>query len=172
MDGTPINVGSLLESQMRQCANRTVGELFFQSLITKVCRKAGIPSKASSPGPYLVGTITLADISCLLPLPTPGAASSSVVPDQSPSQSGAESIPTTSVSTTAFGFTKFSSSNPSSQPPSAETTITLGGDLPKDTNVGSPKSYSSDNADPLYTPSDKEASDAIIPMDFMTDSDN
>lgn len=62
MDGTPINIGRLLESQIRQCAARTPRELFFPSLITQICRQMGINSTAQGQSTYIAGTITLQDI--------------------------------------------------------------------------------------------------------------
>lgn len=38
MDGTPLNLGCTIESQMWLCATRMVGELFFPSLTTRLCR--------------------------------------------------------------------------------------------------------------------------------------
>lgn len=113
MDGTPINVGRHLESQFRQCAARTAGELFFPSLITQLCRLVGITSTAPGQGTYLDGTITLPDIGRVMPLPDPVAVSPSAVPEHTTSESTAKSVPTTPYSTPGTGSTKLSSSSQS-----------------------------------------------------------
>lgn len=67
LDGSPLNVGQIIAAQIRHCAARTAGEMFFPSLITFMCQRLGLPAAARQSVPYVAGTITMVDLRRLLP---------------------------------------------------------------------------------------------------------
>lgn len=125
---------------------------------------------------YIAGTITLSDLRRIIPLPKPLAPPPPAVLAPSTTESTAEFSPTTLVSTPAIDSASSSSksrstSGPSSaQHPSVDTNLTPGEEWPKDTNVGSPEFYSSDNSNSSYQPSKRSASEDID--NIITDSDH
>lgn len=82
LDETSINIGRIIERKICQCASRNAGELFFPSLITTMCQKAGVTTVNRGNLSYTTETITLHDICHFSPMPEGLVApASSIVPD-------------------------------------------------------------------------------------------
>lgn len=92
LDGSPINIGQIIEKQIKQCASRIASELLFPSLLTTMCRKAGVATSNQGRISYAVGTITLHDIRRFMPMQKLSASQPLVVPDHPPPEEGAMDI--------------------------------------------------------------------------------
>lgn len=69
MKGRSINVGKIICDQIRACANKKSGEIFFPTLICMLCRASGIVVTMVDDEYYSQGIISAYDLSRILPTP-------------------------------------------------------------------------------------------------------
>lgn len=108
--GRSINVGRIICDQIRACAQKKSGEMFFPTLICMLCRAVGVVVAMVDDDYYSQGTISTYDLSRVLPT-TP------MHPPRASSQTPSTHTP----------FTPSSSSFPQAEPssPAAASAITL-----------------------------------------------